>query len=102
LKTNKSQSFCGARVGKGKKMAANMARRILYFFVIQYALRGDLPPFSCVRLAMRCEWVGCRVGKQKNNRLDAVVLLRALAQGRHMALTTWTATGYIFQYVFFK
>ena len=45
-------------------------------------LRWDLPLFFCVWLAMRCEWVGRRMGKQKHNRLNAVMFLRVSAQGR--------------------
>jgi len=41
-------------------------------------------------------------GKQKHNLLNVVMFLRALAQGRHMALTTWMATGIVFNVLFFK
>jgi len=60
-------------------------------------------PFFCVWLAMRCERVGRGAGKQKHNLLNVVMFLRAVAQGRHMALTTWgKATGCCFQFAVFQ
>jgi len=78
-----------------------MARRILYFFVIQYALRGICRHF--LACGWQCDVNGSGAdGKAKEQPVGCRCSFACAGAGRHMALATWMATGCIFQYVFFK
>jgi hypothetical protein len=56
-------------------------------------------PFENEQVAIILQSVGRQ--RQKHNLLNVVMFLRVVAQGWHMALTTWMATGCCFSVLFF-
>jgi len=66
----KSQLLSGASVGKSKIITANIGWTFYNFLRIK-CLRGNLPLFSCVRLALRYELANTATTTRESDRLKS-------------------------------